>query len=153
MKNKIITLMALLSVSLMGPAVVPSIAYAANGCRSTESKTQVIDSIGEAGGNCKDDGVDNVVNAIVTILSYVAGVAAIIMIIYSGLRYITSGGDTGKVSSAKNALIYALIGIIVVVLAQLIVRFVVAHTDNAANNNGCSIGYHRSEDGKKCLAD
>jgi hypothetical protein len=40
------------------------------------------------------------------------------------LRYITSGGDSTKVSGAKNTLIYAIIGLIIVALAQLIVHFV-----------------------------
>ena len=46
------------------------------------------------------------------------------MIIYGGMRYITSGGDSGKITSAKNTIIYALIGLVVVALAQFIVKFV-----------------------------
>jgi hypothetical protein len=46
------------------------------------------------------------------------------MIIYGGFRYITSGGDSGRVGNAKNTLIYAIIGLVIVALAQLIVHFV-----------------------------
>ena len=62
---------------------------------------------------------------IATILSVIAGVSAVIILIVSGLRYITSGGDTQKVASAKNGIIGALIGIVVIVLAQTIVTFIV----------------------------
>ena len=59
------------------------------------------------------------------IIALIAGAAAVIIIIVSGLRYVTAGGDSGKVSSAKNTLIGAIIGLIVVVLARTLVVFVV----------------------------
>jgi hypothetical protein len=52
------------------------------------------------------------------------GVVAVIMFIVGGFRYITSAGDSSKVSSAKNTLVYAIIGLVVVALAQAIVLFV-----------------------------
>lgn len=63
---------------------------------------------------------------IVNIISAVVGVVAVIMIIVGGLKYITSGGDSNKVGGAKNTLIYAIIGLVVVALAQVIVRFVLS---------------------------
>jgi hypothetical protein len=53
---------------------------------------------------------------------------AIIMIVVGGLKYVTSQGDSSGVASAKNTIIYAVIGIIIVTLAQVIVRFVVARS-------------------------
>lgn len=79
--------------------------------------------------NCTDTsggvGVGNIIKTVITILSWVVGIAAIIMIIYSGFRYVTSRGDANAVSAAKNTLIYALVGIVIVVLAQAIVAFVI----------------------------
>jgi hypothetical protein len=46
------------------------------------------------------------------------------MIIWGGFKYITSGGDTGNVSGAKNTLIFAIVGLIIVALAQFVVHFV-----------------------------
>jgi len=54
----------------------------------------------------------------------IVGIAAVIMIIVGGFRYITSGGNDASVTSAKNTILYAVIGLIVVALSQLIVRFV-----------------------------
>ncbi|MFZ2513391.1 MAG: pilin [Candidatus Saccharimonadales bacterium] len=70
------------------------------------------------------DKLNNIISTIVNIFSVLVGVIAVIMIIWGGLRYITSGGDSGKITSAKNTIIYALIGLIVVALAQFIVKFV-----------------------------
>lgn len=111
----------------------PVVAYAACGSGSN-SQQQVLDGIGDAGSDCTDTGVTNLVSAAVTILSFVAGIAAVIMIVISGLRYVTSGGDSGKVASAKNALIYALVGIAVAALAQLLVHFAL-HAAHCATDN------------------
>ncbi len=46
------------------------------------------------------------------------------MIIINGLRFITSGGDSNAVSSAKKGILYAIVGLVIVALAQFIVRFV-----------------------------
>jgi hypothetical protein len=50
------------------------------------------------------------------------------MIIYGGFRYITSGGDSNGVTAAKNTILYAIIGLIIVALAQIIVNFVLNKT-------------------------
>lgn len=74
------------------------------------------------GGGTTD--LSKVVKAVLNILSVIAGVAAVIMIIIGGLRYITSGGEAQAVSGAKRTLIYAVVGLVVVSLAQFIVFFV-----------------------------
>ena len=61
---------------------------------------------------------------IINIISIVVGVVAVIMIIFGGFKYITSGGTSEKVTGAKNTILYGLIGLIVVALAQIIVKFV-----------------------------
>lgn len=68
---------------------------------------------------------------IVNIFSAIVGVAAVVMIIWGGFKYITSGGDSGKVSSAKSTIIYAIIGLIIVALAQFIVKFVLQKATDA----------------------
>lgn len=85
------------------------------------------------GGTCGDaskgqPSCQSVINgkiaSVVNILSSLVGVVAVIMIIIGGFRYITSAGDSNRVSSAKNTIIYALIGLVIVALAQVIVQFV-----------------------------
>jgi hypothetical protein len=95
-----------------------------------DSVSDACAGIGLAGGSCTNNGnrISDVIKAIINILSAFVGVAAIIMIIISGFRYVTSGGDPNNVSSAKKTLIYAIIGLIIVALAQVIVHFVLSKT-------------------------
>lgn len=73
-----------------------------------------------------EDAVNNIITTVINIFSLVVGVVSVIMIIIGGLKYITSGGDSGNVSGAKNTILYAIIGLVVVALSQVIVRFVLS---------------------------
>jgi hypothetical protein len=79
-----------------------------------------------AGGNIGK--LDSLLNTVINIFSAVVGIIAVIMIIYGGFKFITSGGDSTKVTSARNTIIYAVIGLIIVALAQTIARFVLEKT-------------------------
>ena len=74
--------------------------------------------------NTSEEGLNKLIAQVINIFSIIVGVVAVIMIIYGGFRYITSGGDSGKVGDAKNTILYAIIGLILVALAQFIVKFV-----------------------------
>ena len=63
----------------------------------------------------------------VTVLGVVA-IISVIMLIYGGIRYIISGGDSKKVTDAKNTVLYAIIGLIICLLAYAIVKFVINAT-------------------------
>jgi len=90
------------------------------------AKTDVCEGVGLTGGNCGDKGtgISTVVKAVINILSVVVGVVAVVMLIIGGLKYITSAGDTSGIASAKNTVIYALVGLVIVAMAQSIVYFV-----------------------------
>lgn len=70
-------------------------------------------------------GEDGVLILVVNILSWVVGVASVIMIILGGLKYVTSNGDSNSVSSAKNTILYAIIGVVVFLMSQTIIIFVI----------------------------
>ena len=84
------------------------------------------------GGNTA---VTNVVAVIIRILSFIVGIAAIVMVLISGFKYVTSGGDASKISGAKTTLVYAIVGLVVVALAQAIVYFVVNSATGACTSN------------------
>lgn len=58
------------------------------------------------------------------VLALIAGIASIIMVIVGGFKYVTSTGDSAKVSSAKDTILYAIIGAVIALLAHAIVTFV-----------------------------
>lgn len=69
-----------------------------------------------------------VLGALVWIFGFAAGLA-VIAVVYSGIMYITASGDSAKVEKAKNNLTWAIIGIVVTVLAIVIVQW----TNNLLN--------------------
>lgn len=66
----------------------------------------------------------NAVVLAINLLSIIGGIVAVIMVIVGGIKYTTSGGDTSKTASAKATVIAALVGLVIVALAQIIVQFV-----------------------------
>jgi hypothetical protein len=90
------------------------------------SSGEVSDSASAADCNSNDatDKINSLIQTIVNLLSAIVGFVAVVMIIVGGLRYITSGGNDTSVTGAKNTILYAIIGLIIVALAQLIVHFV-----------------------------
>ena len=86
-------------------------------------------------GACTDPegsgSLDNTVKMAINLISLVVGVIAVIIVIIAGMKYVTSGGDSGSVAAAKNTVIYAVAGLIVVALAQVIVRFVLQRSTEA----------------------
>jgi len=93
---------------------------------AASAKDDVCSGVALTGAPCGggDATVTKVIKAAIQILTLIAGIAAVVMIIIAGLKFITSGGDSSAVSSAKSSLVYALVGIVVVALSQFIVHFV-----------------------------
>jgi hypothetical protein len=73
------------------------------------------------------DGLTLVLHRLVNIFSAIVGVIAVFMIMVGGLKYITSGGESAKVSGARNTIIYAIVGLVIVALSQYIVAFVLSN--------------------------
>jgi hypothetical protein len=97
------------------------------------SSGEVSDSAAAANCNSSDatDKINNLIQTIVNLLSAIVGFVAVVMIIVGGLRYITSGGNDTSVTGAKNTILYAIIGLIIVALSQLIVHFVLNKVTNS----------------------
>lgn len=72
-------------------------------------------------GTANSANIQNMIQVVIVIM----GAIALLVIVIAGLRYILSQGDPQKVAQAKNAIIYAVIGLIIVMFAQVIVAFVV----------------------------
>lgn len=60
----------------------------------------------------------------INFFSVIIGIIAVVMIIIGGFRYVISDGDSGKITTARNTIIYALVGLILVALSQVIVKLV-----------------------------
>ena len=71
------------------------------------------------------DGDKGLIKTVVNVLLWAVGALSVIMIIFSGFRYITSAGDTSKTKSAQSTLIYSVVGLIVAIMAWAIVNMVI----------------------------
>lgn len=92
-----------------------------------QATDQACQGVALTGGSCDanaEGSLGTVVSTIVNILSIIVGAVSVIMIIIGGLRYITSGGDAQKTAGAKNTILYAVVGLVIVIFAQVIVAYV-----------------------------
>lgn len=136
-KNKFVVLAV--SLGLFLPLAAPAVASAAVNSPITGGVCQGAETLkisSTVPNNCVVSGGDegsfnSLLTKIINIISVVVGVVAVIMIIIGGFRYITSGGSSEKVTAAKNTILYGLIGLIIVALAQVIVRFVLNQVTNS----------------------
>ncbi len=133
MIQRIKKLIASLSVIglLVVPVFAPAIAHAAdsvdiNNNLCSGANLSVDGTCNDSSGTDAKQKVNSLLATVINIFSLVVGVVAVIMIIIGGLKYITSGGESANITGAKNTILYAIIGLVVVALAQFIVRFVLA---------------------------
>lgn len=89
----------------------PSVSSGADCARGNGQPTQLV---GDGG----------IFNRVTSILLFIVGALAVIMLIFGGIRYIVSGGDQANVTAAKNTILYAIIGIVVALLSYALVAFV-----------------------------
>lgn len=83
------------------------------------------------GGDAEPQDINVTIKSVLNIFSVIIGVLAVIMIMVGGFKFITGFGDPNNIKSARETILYALIGLVVVALAQVIVRFVLSNTTRA----------------------
>lgn len=87
------------------------------GCKGPAQTTAVCAS--------KNENVNPIVQTVIEILLWAIGIISVIMIIVGGIKFVISSGDASQIKSARETIIYALVGLGVALLAYQIVRFVV----------------------------
>ena len=70
-------------------------------------------------------GSNGIFRTVVNVLLFIVGAISVIMLIWGGIRYTTSGGNANSVTAAKNTIMYAIIGLVVAIFAYAIVNWVV----------------------------
>lgn len=90
-------------------------------------ETLAVSKIGTASqlGIPKTDATASTITSTMNVVYLVAGVVAVIIIIIAGITYSTSVGDPGKTKKARDAIIYSLVGLIIITCAYGIMNFVV----------------------------
>lgn len=78
-------------------------------------------------------GKTGVFRQVTNTILYIVGIIAVIMLIIGGIKYLVSGGDSKKVTDAKNTVLYAIIGIVICFFAYAIINFVVSALPSGDN--------------------
>ena len=99
----------------------PDTALAAN----TNEVKNGVNSVGGSDPGNGSAAFTNLLQSIINILLFLIGAIAVIMIIIGGLRYVISGGDQGAITGAKNTILYAVIGLVVAIMAYAIINWVI----------------------------
>jgi len=97
------------------------------GISTQVSAVTIMDGVNAARGNDVPGGLfgsTGIITTIVNTLLFIAGGLSVIMIIFGGLRYVTSAGNSSSVTAAKNTILYAIVGLIIAFLAFAAVNFV-----------------------------
>jgi len=120
LKSLLIVPVLALGIGLVAPVVdtTPVSAFdqgIGDGASSAQGEDQQSDLFGDQG----------VFRTITNVLLFIIGAISVIMLIIGGIRYVVSGGDSGAVTSAKNTILYAVVGIVVAILAYALVNFVI----------------------------
>ena len=135
-KGRLYALGIAFMVGVLTPLTAPSVTQAASKDAACTGFSEVLGD--SCGGNGGENDINSTIVTVINILSIVVGIMSVIMIIIAGMKYITASGDPGSIKSARNTIIYALVGIAIVALAQTIVKFVVKEVinKNASDNIG-----------------
>lgn len=131
--NKIATGKKALYQSFIGLAIIMT----AN-IIMTAIRVALVGASGDIGSCATDSGCVSPDTMITNTIQWVIGIAgaiSLIFIVYGGISYITSAGDPNKVQKAKSMILYALIGLAIVALAEAITAFVSSTIRNAAYYN------------------
>ncbi len=129
---------SIIKKSLQGLLIVPALALGvvlASGTLDSPVVSAACDVTGgiSGGAGCaqgKDQqsdlfGETGIFKTITNVLLFVIGAISVIMLIIGGIRYTTSNGDSGAITTAKNTILYAVIGIVIALLAYALVNFVI----------------------------
>ena len=119
--------------AMAGLLMVPMLALGVSLVAGTlDVSAQISDGLGAADAADQGAGGDlgAIIANVINIMLYIIGAAAVIMLIWGGIRYTTSGGNQNAVTSAKNTILYSIIGLVIAIFAYAIVNFVFLQTTN-----------------------
>lgn len=103
------------------PADNLTIQNGAGAAKGTDQSTCLFGTEGDA--SCS--GKTPIFKTITNVLLFIIGAVSVIMLIMGGIRYTVSQGDSSAVTSAKNTILYSIIGLVVAILAFAAVNFVI----------------------------
>jgi len=100
-----------------------------DGANSARGANQAVDLFGSAG----------IFTTITNVMLFVVGAISVIMIVIGGLRYVVSGGNSTNITTAKNTILYAIVGLIIAIMAYAIINFVIGSFVPGTGGGGTNV--------------
>lgn len=121
-RKSITTFFAIIGISVATLAI--SVPFPVGACTGVDCAIDGA-NVAKTGSN-RSDSLGEVFGIISKVLLFIVGAVSVVMIILGGLRYTTSNGDSQNIQSAKNTILYAVIGLVVAILGYAIVEYVIS---------------------------
>ncbi len=104
----------------------PSVAQAAlfSGAKGEACSGAALQATAHSCSSTSGTTLNKIIKVALDLLSIVVGIISVVMIIVGGIKYSLSQGDSAQTNSAKNTVLFAIVGLVIVGLAQVIVKFV-----------------------------
>jgi len=135
--KKIITIVAsvVMMLGLASMSIMPASAATADICKDVTGTELTACAVCAAENNTNTwvDGkcnrgsgndLNSIIQTVINVMLFIIGILCVIMIIFGGIRYTTSTGDKGRIDNAKNTIVYAVVGLIVAIVAFALVQWV-----------------------------
>ena len=122
--KKIRTFIAALILVASGLFVLAPIAVNAQGALGGVCANNSDTGVCEENAKSENANTNALVGNIVNTLLFLVGAISVVMVIFGGILYATSQGDSGNVSKAKNTILYAIVGLVVAFIAYAIINWV-----------------------------
>lgn len=103
-----------------------SISEGASAARGTDQAASLFGSAG-------------IFTTVTNTMLFIVGAISVIMVVVGGLRYVVSGGNATNISTAKNTILYAIIGLVISILAYAIINFVITSFMPGAGDFGTNV--------------
>lgn len=129
MKKLRTTILSLATMIGLAAAPLVPMTVLADSNNPADSIQQGVSGVG-GGDSASQDDLKNDIKTIVNVMLFILGAIAVIMIIVGGIRYTTSNGDAQQTKGAKDTILYAVVGLVVAILAYAIVNFVISSFSN-----------------------
>lgn len=114
----------LVAVVLLLPAPTEAVNLFGDACSQDGAQgSAACSGTGTSGSNP----IVNTLNRITVLVAVISGVAAVLLLGVAGFLYATANGDSGKIETAKNTVIYTVVGLFIIVFARVIIGFVISN--------------------------
>lgn len=125
--KKFAAVVAVFALAIGVVSLVPAAASAIDLLPDTTCHSRAADAPAcDPDGSDNITGTDGIIQRATNLISIVAGIAAVIGIIIGGFMFVTAGGDSGRIGTAKKTITYSVVGLIIIALARTIIVFVIS---------------------------